>query len=180
MIVIMSDVWSEVFSHALDRSLERGASVFRRDDRVLNAYYVREGTVVLVRALADGGTLTLHQAQPGSLLADASLFAERYHCDAICDAPTRIAVLPRAIAIKALEKNGLALVALSKSAHEVQALRARLEVMRVKTLRARLDAFLDLHGTPEAGGWVRVADWLGVTPAALYRELARRRRRNLT
>lgn len=175
MIVIMSDVWSEVFSHALDRSLERGASVFRRDDRVLNAYYVREGAVVLVRALADGGTLTLHQAQPGSLLADASLFAERYHCDAICDAPTRIAVLPRADAVNALENNGLALVALSKSAQEVQALRARLEVMRLKTLRARLDAFLDLHGAPETGGWVRVADWLGVTPAALYRELARRR-----
>jgi hypothetical protein len=39
----------------------------------------------------------------------------------------------------------------------------------------RLDAWLELHGEPEKGEWIRVADQIGVSPPALYRELARRR-----
>ncbi len=176
MILIMSDIWLEIFVGAPDRSYGRGASVFRRDDRVSQAYLVREGGVHLVRTLADGGELTLHQAPPGSLVAEASLFANQYHCDAICDAPSRLAVLSRADVISALHSTEGALVALAQSAREVQALRARLEVMRLKTLCTRLDAYLDLHGPPETGRWIQVADWIGVTPAALYRELARRRK----
>lgn len=175
MITIMSDIWSEIFSKAPVRSFDRGASVFRRDDPVRNAYFVRDGAVDLVRTQADGGTLTLHRARQGTLLAEASLFADRYHCDGITDAPTRLAILPRAQALRALEDNATAMVALSQSAREVQALRTRLEVRGLKTIRARLEAYLDMHGEPDRGGWVRVADWIGVTPAALYRELAKRR-----
>ena len=58
----------------------------------------------------------------------------------------------------------------------MQALRTRVEVMRLKTLRERLDAYLELFGLPPKGSWIVVADWIGVTPEALYREMAKRRR----
>lgn len=175
MVRIMSEIWFDIFSGAPERHFDRGASVFRRDDRVTHVYYVREGGVALARSLADGGALTLHRVRPGSVVAEASLFSDRYHCDGICEAPARLAVLSRAATLAALAETGRAMTALARSAREVQALRARVEVMRLKTLRARLDAYLELQGPPGSGEWVQVADWIGVTPEALYRELARRR-----
>lgn len=176
MILIMSEVWLEIFTDAPERSLGRGETVVRQGDPVRRMYLVREGCIELKRPQADGGMLTLHKAETGSLLAEASLFAQRYHCDATCNASTRVAHLPKTDVLNTLEQRGLGLLALSASAREVQTLRSRLEIMRLKALRNRLDAYLELYGKPDAGGWVRVADWIGVTPEALYRELARRRK----
>ena len=118
--------------------------------------------------------LTLHVAGPGEVVAAASLFAERYHCDAVCRTDIAVVPTPKRSLLERLDRDG-ALAALSASAHEVQSLRSRVEVLRLRRLADRLDAYLALHGSPGAGGWVRVADWIGVTPPALYRELARRR-----
>jgi len=61
---------------------------------------------------------------------------------------------------------------------EVQRARAKSEVLSLKTVAARLDAWVALnHSTlPPKGQWCQVASEIGVTPEALYRELARRRR----
>ncbi len=174
MIWIMSDVWQKIFSGAAERVRERGTAVFRRNDRPRWMYIVREGTVVLRRSLADGGALNLQQTREGELLAEASLFADRYHCDAVCETRVRLAFRPRQDVVAALAENRNAIAALADASREVQALRSRLEIIRLKTLRARLDAYLDLFGKPKRGEWVRVADWIGVTPEALYRELALR------
>ena len=176
MIQIMSEIWQKIFSGAPERVCEKGAAVFRRNDRPRFAYAVREGMVVLRRSLADGGALDLQKTQKGGLLAEASLFADRYHCDAVCATHVRVAYLPRSDVVSALAENRNAVAALADASREVQALRSRVEVMRLKTLRARLDAYVDLFGKPEQGEWVRVADWIGVTPEALYRELTARRK----
>lgn len=176
MITIMSEIWREIFSDAPERTYDEGARLFHRDDTVAHAFLVRRGSVSLVRALADGRALTLHRAGSGALVAEASLFAERYHCDGVCDAPTLVAVMPRGTVMAALGRDGPAMAALRRASHEVQALRTRMEVMRLKTLRERLDAYIELFGLPPKGAWVTVADWIGVTPEALYRELAKRRR----
>ncbi|PTX54558.1 CRP-like cAMP-binding protein [Litoreibacter ponti] len=175
MIMIMSQPWSELFADAPDRSLAPGETLFRREDPVHQMFWVRAGAITLRRTLADGGELELHRAGPGALVAEASLFAAQYHCDGISEASTEVAVLPRAALLGALEDGALAARALADAAREVQALRGRIEVMRLKTARARLDAYLELHGPPARGGWKGVADWIGVTPEALYRERARRR-----
>jgi CRP-like cAMP-binding protein len=60
---------------------------------------------------------------------------------------------------------------------EVQSARARAEIVALKTVAARLDAWLALNNgpLPPKGRWCEVAEEIGVTPEALYRELARRR-----
>ena len=178
MITIMSVPrglpWLELFEGKPARRLAAGASLFLRDDPVRSAFLVREGSVALVRTLESGVELTLHVAGPGEIVAGASLFAERYHCDGTCRTDVVLAVVPRKPLLERLDRDG-ALAALSASAHEVQSLRSRVEVLRLRRLADRLDAYLALHGSPGAGEWVRVADWIGVTPPALYRELARRR-----
>ena len=174
MIPIMFDAWFPVFEDAPERVLDTGAILFHRGDPVRHLFLVREGRVALRRALADGGTLTLHVAGPGEVVAPTSLWAQATHCDAVCETATRCAARA-AHDVRDWIGTSPAAAALADSAREVQALRARVEVLRLRRLADRLDAYLDLRGAPEAGGWVRVADWIGVTPPALYRELARRR-----
>lgn len=176
MIQIMSDCWSEMFDGAPERSLPAGATLFRRDDPVRSLFLVRDGRVALHRALTDGGALTLLVAGAGDVVALASLFAETTHCDAVCETDTRVAVRPTAM-IRSQLGTSSATAAFAATASEVQALRARVEVLRLRRLSERLDAYLDLHGLPGHGNWVKVAEWIGVSAPALYRELARRRAR---
>jgi CRP-like cAMP-binding protein len=176
MIAIMSDAWSPIFADAPEHRFARGAVLFHRGDPVQRVFHVRKGRIALRRALADGGALTLHVAGVGELVAAASLWAQATHCDAICETDTRLAVRPASDLRDWLGRSPAA-AALAEASREVQALRARVEVLRLRRLSDRLDAYLDLHGPPDAGGWTRVADWIGVTPPALYRELARRRAR---
>ncbi|MCP4407406.1 MAG: Crp/Fnr family transcriptional regulator [Gammaproteobacteria bacterium] len=171
----MSDAWVNLFDGAAEETFNSATPLFRRDDFVRAIYFVRVGQIKLVRVLPDGTELTLHVAQQGSPVAEASLFAENYHCDAECGAHTILAVLPKDTVRRALETNDLAFQAMQRAAIELQELRTRIEIMRLRRLNDRLDAYLALKGTPEPGRWVSVADWIGVTPPALYRELARRR-----
>lgn len=174
MIRVMSDVWIDAFAAAREHTLAAGSVLFHRGDPVRDLFLVREGHVVLRRALGDGGLLTLHAAGLGEVVALGSLFSKTTHCDAVCETEVRVARRP-ASAVHAWLGTSPAAAALAEAAREVQALRARVEVLRLRRLSDRLDAYLDLHGAPEPRGWVRVADWIGVSPSALYRELSRRR-----
>lgn len=176
MISIMSD-WHHIFDHAPVRIFEQAAVLFRREDSVKRMYLVRSGAVALERPLQDGTALTLHVATAGNALAEASLFAESYHCDAVARTPAQVAVLPRADFLAAVRGQPEAALSLIEThAREVQAQRGRIEILRLRRVSDRLDAWIDLHGEAEQGGWIRVADQIGVSPPALYRELARRRR----
>lgn len=176
MISIMSD-WQNIFDDAPFRSLQQGEFLFRREDCIRSMYLVRSGAVALERPQKDGTTLTLHVATAVAALAEASLFAETYHCDAIARSPSQIATMPRANFLSALrDRPDAALSLMETHAREVQAQKARIEILRLRRVSDRLEAWLDVHGKPEKGEWIRVADQIGVSPPALYRELALRRR----
>lgn len=177
MIPIMShDDWTDIFAEAARRDIDSGAVLFRQEQRVRSMHLVLSGAVDLVRHLPHGVTLTLQRARPRQMLAEASLFADRYHCDAVAAEASRIAVLPVTTAFEKLAASGgLALGFLRDTAREVHRLRSRVELLRLKRLSERLDAYLALHGPPSPGTWREVASEIGVTPEALYRELAKRR-----
>ncbi len=176
MISIMSE-WMQIFDDAPEREMAKGTVLFRRDDPVRSMYLVRSGEVALERPLPDGGLLRVQIAGEGMALAEASLFAETYHCDAVARSDTRLAIVPRLEVISALKKRpDAALSMIENHARTVQTLRARIEVMRLRRVADRLNAWLDLYGEPSKGAWIDVADQIGVSPPALYRELARRRR----
>lgn len=176
MISIMSD-WLQIFDGAPLRALEQGAVLFRREDRVSFMYLVLSGAVALERLMKDGTALTLHIAEAGNAVAEASLFAETYHCDAVVRTAAQIATVPRADMLAALEdepKSALSLI--ETHTREIQTQRSRIEILRLRRVSDRLDAWLDLYGEPKKGEWIRIADQIGVSPPALYRELAKRKR----
>lgn len=175
MIAIMSD-WRSLFENAPARFHGPGASLFIRGAPVTHVLLLRSGSIALERHLPSGDPLVLHVAGVGDLLADASLFSEVYHCDAVVRTDAIVAFVPKAKFVRDLrEVPDAAMALLARASHEVQSQRTRVEILRLKRLSDRLDAWLELHGQPKTGGWVTVAEAIGVSPPALYRELARRR-----
>jgi CRP-like cAMP-binding protein len=143
---------------------------------VKSVYLVHSGVVSLERVLPNGDTLTLNRVRSGALLAEASLFANNYHCDAIVREPAELLALKKTTLINRLEDAPQTLFTLTgDTAREVQRLRSQLEILRIKRVAERLDAWLALNAPPTKGGWIDVAHTIGVSPPALYRELARRR-----
>jgi len=120
----------------------------------------------------------LQRALPNSVLAEASLFSERYHCDGVAARPTRTVSVAASAVRRLLAQDprfaGSWAVHLSR---ELQATRLRAQILSLRTVRERLDAWIAWHGEgpPPNGTWKAVASELGTSPEALYRELARRR-----
>jgi CRP-like cAMP-binding protein len=176
MIAIMSSITRRLLALAdAEVQLGPGQRVFLAGDPVRNLYFVLEGSVRLVRHQAGGGAVVLQRARADQLLAEASLFASRYHCDAVSDQGARLARIGKAKALEALRADPDGLLELAAHlAREVQQARARAELLSLRTVRERLEGWLALHGElPARGRWIDVAQEIGVTPEALYRELAR-------
>jgi len=181
MIEIMS---AGLLDHLRDlpartRRLDAGAPVFQQDDPVRLMHLVLEGEVHLLRRQADGGILVQQRARAGALLAEASLFAARYHCAAVAARPTRLLVIRRADLRARLARSPEAAEALAAHlAREVQAARLRAEILSLRTVAARLDAWIAAHdgALPAKGAWKDIAAEIATSPEALYRELARRAR----
>ena len=124
--------WQKIFDGSLERSHKAGATLFRREDPVEFMYLVRSGQIALERPMTDGSALTLHIASEGMALAEASLFANAYHCDAIVRQPAIVVYLPKAAFLAELQKSPKAALGLIEtSAREVQAQRARIEILQI-------------------------------------------------
>lgn len=95
MIAIMSN-WRSIFEDAPVRSYAAGATLFTRGAPVFHVLLLRSGSVALERHLPCGDPLVLHVADPNDLLADASLFSETYHCDAVARTDAVVASISKA------------------------------------------------------------------------------------
>lgn len=65
------------------RHFEGGQHLFHRGDPVTDLHVVLIGSIHLVRHQGDGSALIVQRAGAGSILAEASLYSDRYHCDAV-------------------------------------------------------------------------------------------------
>ena len=165
---------------ATRRKLAAGETLFRTGDRVKALYVVVTGRLQLVRTSAAGSAVTLHRAGDGEAFAEASLFSDRYHCDAVAEVPTDVIAYAKADIIKGLAKDTDRMMLLLRHlAGEVQALRSHAEILSLRTAPERLIAYFRLQMPPAGvvvnvkGTWKQVAAELGLTHEALYRALAR-------
>jgi CRP-like cAMP-binding protein len=113
-------------------------------------------------------------------LAEAGLFANAYHCDAVAETNARITVLPKKALLRRLEKDpNASLCVAALLAWQVRELRARLEVHSIRSAAGRVLAWLRLAsaGDPPrvnvSRPWVEIAPELGLTHEAVYRALTK-------
>jgi len=172
----------------LPASLEAGASVrvlapgdllFRQGDPAAAIYKVESGRLRLIRRTVDDHLVILHTARRGEFLAEASLFADAYHCDAVAAAPSSVRVYPKQIVVEAMREDpALAEAFMARLAHQLQELRARMELRNIRSARDRVLQYLRLragtHGRSIAveGQLQDIAAEIGMTREALYRTLA--------
>lgn len=180
MIAIM---WETIISQLRPRataqkSFEKGEHLFNRDEPVEVLFLVADGSVHLVRYQADGNMAVLQRSGPGTVLAEASVFSERYHCDAVATTRTRAHIVPIAEVRRLLDDDpAFARAWTVHLSRELQNARKRAEIAALRTVGARLDAWMTWNDgrLPAKGDWRALAEEIGVSPEALYRELSRRR-----
>lgn len=178
MIAVMQNAIVRLFDAAPVRHRSAGQTLFRAGDAPVVLHIVTSGRIALLRTLADGTELTLHSAGQGDVLAEASAYAMQYHCDARASVVSTTRAMERSAFRAAVDRTpDLAAAWAADLAGRVQQARFRVEVRTLRTVRARLDAWLaEGNALPPPGPMQDLAAEIGVTREALYRELSRRRR----
>ena len=162
----------------------KGQPVFRFGDEVDAVYRVLEGEICLTRFSPEGSEIVLYRAREGDFLAEASLFASRYHCDAICTRSGRYLRLP-ADALRHCLANDAAFalewIAILSGCLRKQ--RAAQERLNLKSLRMRVIHYLVDRGKDGRVELdqpvIRWAAELGASHEALYRTLAEMEREGI-
>lgn len=160
------------------RRLATGDTLFRQGQATQGLYVLEAGAVCLLRFTASGAMVPMHTARAGELFAEASLFAERYHCDAVARRESTVRLYPRAALRQAFAaRPETAWRFTAELAQRLQAARQRLELRNIRSAGERITQFLRLH-TDRSGAWQadgtlkQWAEELGLTHEALYRALA--------
>lgn len=161
------------------RILAPGESLFRAGDAAQALFHVEQGCIRLVRHGPDGSAITLHVAEAGQPFAEASLFSEVYHCDAVAETPSQVLAFPKAAVLLLLKAHpDLNLAFSAYLARQLQRLRGRLELVRLKGARERVLAYLTQAGAADGAVTLDrpltvVASEIGLTREALYRTLTK-------
>ena len=160
------------------REFVSGDRIFRQGDPVRHLCALEEGQVKLERVTGEGRAVLMYLASPGETFAEAALFSETYHCDAVAIRPSRVRFLPREPVLRAIRDDaGTAEEIISLLASQVRTLRSRLETRNILSARDRIIHHL-LLAAPEGGqvildsSLMNLAAELGLAHETLYRELA--------
>ncbi len=180
MIAIMSDDFVEylIAKASKRRTLGQDTYLFHQGDLVRSVFVVEEGLVELTRHQLDGASVVLQRARGRTVLAEASMYSARYHCDGVVALPSSVFEWPKAAFLGRLQEDEeFSKLWARHLAREVQSARYRSEILSLKTVADRLDGWLVWQGSkfPPKGQWKSIAAQIGVSPEALYRELAKRR-----
>ena len=163
----------------VERALKAGDVLFRAEQRTVGLYEVITGKLRLVRVDRTGREALLHVALAGETLAEASLFASSYHCDAIAATNAVVRLYPKALVFAEFGRNPEAAQAfMAMLARQVMKLRTRIEQRNIHSARDRVRHYLALNTGADGrnvkvtGSLKDLAGELGLTHEALYRTLA--------
>lgn len=160
------------------RVLGAGETLFRQGDRATAIFEVEQGRLRLIRHTIDNRLVTLHTARAGELFAEAALFADRYHCDAVAAVDSRVRVYPKRALLAAFRSDAaLGERFMAVLAHQIHALRSRLEERNIRSARERVLNHLVLAADADSrtlrldGTLMDLAAEIGLTHEVLYRTL---------
>jgi len=158
-------------------SFQQGDVLFRTDEKSNAMFLIEQGIVRLERVSAMGDIINVHRAVPGSLLAEASLYTDRYHCDAVAESAGQAIRLNREAMLSRLSTDAkFAALFNAYMARELMQLRQRVELLCIRSAAARVRAHLAAVASADghvASGFVirQLAEEIGFTPETYSRTL---------
>lgn len=176
MIQIMSKELLHIFANARLTRFGANEALFHTGQPVAAMHLVTEGRVEMVRHSRQGARMVLFRAMPDQIIAEASAYSQTYHCDGIAIGPAAVRSVPVTAFRAALAREpALADAWAGLLARNLQKARIHAEIRGLRSVAERLDAWLSDRPMPPKGEWQNLAQTLGVSREALYRELSRRR-----
>lgn len=168
---------ASVRAKATSRKLKSGEALFRQGDRPVSFFEIISGQVRLSRVDRAGREVVLYVAGANETIAEASLFSNVYHCDAIVSTAASVRVYSKAALLSAFDKDRKAAQAFTATlARQVMNLRTRIEQRNIRSARDRVRHYLGINadgGKVTLRGTLKdLAAELGLTHEALYRTLA--------
>jgi CRP-like cAMP-binding protein len=161
------------------RALDAGEILFRQGHKASAIFEVEQGRLRLIRHTIDSHPIVLHTAREGQLFAEAALFAAAYHCDAVAAIASRVRVYSKRELLAAFRSDpAIAERFMAVLAHQIHALRARLEERTIRSARKRVLHHVALAAGKDGrtmrleGTLMNLAAELGLTHEVLYRTLA--------
>ena len=146
-----------------------GDVVFHQGDPTHGLYVVQTGRVHLERVGRNGERFIIHRAQAGTSFAEASVFSEVYHCDAVCVEVGALIRIDKAAVLAAFADPAFARAYGRQAAQQIQAQRQMLEIVGIRRAEDRVMAGL-VAGLLD-GSVVEFAARLQLSHEATYRTL---------
>ena len=160
-------------------SLLKNEFLFHAGDSIKNFYLIKSGRVRMSRLTLDGKESVMYEGSRGKTFAEASLFSEHYHCDAIAIQNSTLDVFDKSMLLKALEKDTLlSNDYMAMLAQQVQKLRTQLELRNINSAHERVYKFLVLNANVEgevilSASLKEIAHQLGLAHETFYRTLGK-------
>lgn len=150
--------------------MQQGDVLFRQGEPTSGLFCVISGSVTLQRHGETGGVLTLYHAATGGSFAEASIFSETYHCDAICTAAGSVEKLDKVAVVKLMEADpDFSMVFTKHLAQQVQHYRAHIEMLSIRSAKERIMVAVQA-GYFEASA-MELASHINLSHEACYRAL---------
>lgn len=154
------------------KTWRKGQRVFTQGAKVQNIFFVTQGQVQMQRVTTCGHLVVLHHAKAPALLAEASLFSERYHCDGFCTSDVCAFVISKSQVQTRLRQDAdLAHAFMAHLAGQIHHDRMRLQILAMPRAEDRVFAALQSGLLKRS---IRdLAAQIALSPEATYRALAR-------
>lgn len=178
-MVLLGEHWFSAVSEAVrERGLEVGQTLFRQGEPVFGIFAVITGRLRMTRHTMEGKEVIVHVARAGETFAEPALFSDIYHCDAVADTASRVAILPKDAVLRSFDADpAVGRAFMARLAKQVQSLRSRLEIRNIRSAPERVHQFLVLNSRGERnevlldGPLKDAAAEIGLTHEAFYRAL---------
>ncbi len=145
------------------------STLFRQGAETTGLYIVLNGRVHLERVGPNGERLVIHRAMAGTSFAEASIFSENYHCDALVIEAGEFMRIDKTAVLGAFEDVEFARAYGRHAARQIQAQRQLLEIVGIRSAEERVMAGL-VAGLLD-GQVVDFAAHLHLSHEATYRAL---------
>ena len=149
--------------------VRKGDHLFRDGDRTFGLFVAYDTTVHLARVSEDGETIMIHRATPGTWFAEASLFSETYHCDAVAQQNGSVLSIDKAAVLKGLHEHNFAKDFCKTLSVQVQQTRQMREILAIRSAKDRV--YAGLVAGLLVGTVMDFAATVSLTHEATYRAL---------
>ena len=147
----------------------KGKLLFREGDRTEGLFLSLTATVRMERIGPDGEPVVIHTVQAQQSFAEASVFADRYHCDAVVLEGGEIIRIPKSVVLAGFADPNFSSSYNRIMSRQVQAYRQIVEIMSIRSAVERVYAAV-VAGLLDAS-IMNFSQRIALTHEATYRAL---------